>query len=75
MLEEINPDPLLFIHTVCPKTVLEYLLGGLDAKTNEVVELTIWISLDIQIDWCSFKLQFWASDDVDLALPNREGFY
>ena len=72
--KEFGPDPLLFIHTVRPKTVLDNLLGGFDAKTNEVVELPIWNSLHIQIDWCSLKLQFRASDDVDLTLPNCEGF-
>jgi hypothetical protein len=54
--------------------VLDDLLSGFDAKTNEVVELTIWNSLNIQINRCSLKLQFRASDNVDLALPDREGF-
>jgi hypothetical protein len=53
--------------------VLDNLLGDFDANSNEIVELTIWNSLNIQIDWCSRNFQFRATDDVDLALPDREG--
>jgi hypothetical protein len=72
--EEVGPDPLLLTPVVRPKTVLDDSLGGFDPNTNEVVEFTIWNSLNIQKDWCSLKLQFRASDDVDLVLPDREGF-
>ena len=49
-------------------------LSGFDADADEVIEVSIWKPLDIQIDRRSIDLQLRAADDVDLALQNREGF-
>src|SRR6266700_3703410 len=43
-----------------------------DTNTNEVIEITIRQPLDIQINRCSFNLQFRTTDDMDFLFPNRE---
>ena len=65
---------LLFTCAVSPQAVLHDSLSSFDADADEVIEIAIWKPLDIQKDRCTLDLQFWAADDVDFSLSNREGF-
>ena len=44
------------------------------ANANKIVEIAIWYPLDVQIDRRALNSQFRTADDVDFALPNRQGF-
>lgn len=43
-----------------------------DAHADEVVEIAVRKSLDIQIDGRAVELKFRPANDVDFRLPNRQ---
>ena len=54
--------------------MLNDFLRSFEPNADEVIEIAIWESLDIQIHRRAVQIQFRAADDVDFALPNRESF-
>ena len=52
--------------------MLDGSFAAANAQTDEVIEITIGKPLDVQIDGRAFDLEFWATDDVDFLLPNRQ---
>jgi hypothetical protein len=48
--------------------------GGFHTKANEIIKIAIRKPLDIQINRRALNLQLWATDDVNLAIPDCESF-
>ena len=47
---------------------------GFHTKADEIIKISIWKPLDIQIDWRALNLQLWVADHVDLAIADCESF-
>src|SRR5262245_54036486 len=64
------PYPLLFRFVVGPKGVLNGTLAGADANADQIVEITIRQTFDIQIDGGAVESLVWEVDGVDFVLAD-----
>ena len=55
--KEFVPYPLLSVLVVRPKAVLNGTMAGSDASANQVVEIAIRQTFDIQIDGCAVEFR------------------
>src|SRR6476646_8886878 len=70
--EEFLPNFGLVLDSIRPEAVLD---GGVlvaYAYADEIVEIAVGQTLDIQIDGGASDLEFRATDNVDFVLPNRQ---
>ena len=70
--KEFVPYALLPVLVVGPKAVLNGTMAGADANANQVVEIAIRQSFDIQIDGCAIEFRVQKVDGVDLVLADGE---
>ena len=68
------PDASFVVWFIGPQTMLDDGIARSDPHADEIVRITIWKSFDVQINWRALDFQFWLAGDVDLALPNGQGF-
>ena len=68
--QELPPDAALVRRTVGPKAVLNDRVARFDSNANQVVEVLVGQTLDIDVNWCAFDLHFGAADDMDFFLPD-----
>jgi len=68
--QELSPDAALVRKTVSPKAVLNDRVARLDSNANQVVEVSIGQTLDVDVNRCAFNLHFWAAHDMDFLLPD-----
>jgi hypothetical protein len=68
--QELPPDAALVRRTVSPKAMLNDRVARFDSNANQVVEVSVGQTLDINVNGCAFDLHFWAADDMDFLLPN-----
>src|ERR1035437_3185219 len=69
--EEFPPKLSLILYGVRPQVVPDGGFTAANAQADEVVEVAVGQSLDIQIDRRAFDFEFRDADDVDFLLPNR----
>src|SRR5881392_3998927 len=70
--KEFPPNLSLVLAAVRPQAVLDGGFATADAHANEVVEIAVRQTLNIQIDGRAFDLEFRVADDVDFLFPNRQ---
>ena len=68
--QELPPDVALVRRTVSPKAVLNDRVARFDSNANQVVEVSIGQTLDIDVNRCAFDLHFWAAHEMDFLLPD-----
>jgi hypothetical protein len=70
--KEFPPNLFLILEGVRPQAVPDGRFAAANAQADEVVEVAVGQSLDIQIDRRAFDLEFRGADDVDFLFPNRQ---
>ena len=70
--QEFAPNLPLVRDGVRPQAVLDGGVAVADAQADEIVEIAVGQTLDIEIDRRAVDLQFRAADYVYLLLPNRQ---
>ena len=71
-IKEFFPYPLFSILVVCPKTVLDGLIAGSDANSNQIVEILVGQSFDVQIDGRAVEFRIRKIDGVDFVFADCE---
>ena len=71
-IEEFVPYPLLPVLVIGPKAVLNSTIAGSDANADQVVEIAIRQTFDIQIDGRAVEFRIQEIDGVYLVLADRE---
>ena len=71
-IQEFVPYALLLVLVVGPKAVLNSTIAGSDANADQVVEIAIRQTFDIQIDRRAVEFRVRRSTSVDLVLADRE---
>ena len=66
------PNPPLVVDVIRPETILGGRITASDANTNQVIEVAVRQPLYIDVNRCAFNVYFWATDDVDLLLPDGQ---
>ena len=70
--EEFVPYPLLPVLVVGPEAVLNGAIAGSDANSDQVVEIAVGQTFDIQIDGRAIEFRVRKADGVDLVLADCE---
>src|SRR4051794_7646288 len=70
--KEFPPNLPLVRDGVRPQAVLDGGVAIADAQADEVIEILIRQSLDIQVNGRAFNLEFRASDDMNFLLSNSQ---
>ena len=68
--QEVPPDAALVRRTVSPKAMVNDRVPRFESNANQVVEISVGQTLDINVNGCAFDLHLWAADDMDFLLPN-----
>jgi hypothetical protein len=69
---EFLPYPFLSVRVISPETVLNDAIAVPDANSDEVVEIAIRKTFDIQIDRRPLDFLVRDVNDMDLVFANRE---
>ena len=66
-IQEFVPYPLLFVLVVCPKAMLNGTIAGSDANADQVVEIAIGQTFDIQIDRRAVEFRIQEIDESEFC--------